>query len=96
MDCVSTDKAPLVLACIGLGFVMFVLYWLIDSENRATQPQSLVFAGIMMGMMVTMIQQMAVLSTMAVHWEEPIRTILDLMRFIIFDIDIVQVGLFPN
>ena len=91
-DCDRNDTAPFVSALLGLAFMMLVPYCVINRENRSTQPQTLLLVGIVAGMMITFIQQMGVFSTMSIPWAEPTKTMLDIMRFMNLDIDIVRMG----
>ncbi len=77
---------------IVLFIVLCIIYYVIDNENHATQPQSMLLVGIMGSMMITTLQQMGVFSFLSIDWENPIKFILNLARLLQFDMDILRMG----
>jgi len=72
--------------------LLFVLYRVVTNENRAKQRHSWVVVGLVGGIMVTFVQQMAVFSSMEIPWGHPIKAMLTAFRVISFDIEILQVA----
>ena len=84
------------MGALGLVIVLTVLYYLIDNENRATQPQATLLIGIVLGMTISVFQMMAVLSAMSIPWVDPIKSMLNTMRALDFDIDLLRFGCFMS
>jgi len=91
-ECKGDDLFPFTLAIVGIVVIVFLLYYVIDTENKAKQPAAFLLIGIVGGMCFTLIQQMAVFSTMAVDWVEPIQSMLTIMRFMNFDLEVLRIG----
>ena len=70
-DCEGPDTLPFVLVLIVLFIVLCIIYYVIDNENHATQPQSMLLVGIVGSMMITTLQQMGVFSFLSIDWENP-------------------------
>merc|ERR1712196_167090 len=68
------------------------MYYVIDNEDHTRQPQSFVLIGIVASLIVTTIQQMGVFSTMAIPWEDPIKTLLNVMMLMNFNIEVLRFG----
>ena len=86
------DVLPFVVAALSALLVLCVVYRVIDTENRATQSHSSLMLAVAAGMLVTILQQMGVLSTIDVPWVEPLRSLLNLSTIFNLTLDMMNVG----
>ena len=77
---------------IALFIVLCIIYYVIDNENHATQPQSMRLVAMVGSMIITTLQQMGVFSLLSIPWEHPIKFILNLAMLLQFDMDILRMG----
>ena len=92
IHCVGNDIAPFVAALLCMFAFIVVLYIVIASENRAKQPHTMLLLAVASGMLITMVQQMGVFSTMSIPWVDPIKMVLDAARIFLFDIELLRIG----
>lgn len=89
-ECEGNDLAPFILSFVFAIFVLCGLYYAIDTENRATQPKSAVAFVLVISLSVLNLQQLGVVSTLAIDYAEPAATIMRLANLLNCDIAVLQ------
>ena len=95
-DCEAGSSVPFVCAILGLVVIMVVVYYVVDTQDRANQPKSLVTTGLVIGILITFVQQVGVLSVMAIYWVAPLSTIFELTKVLHFDIQLLRMECFTS
>ena len=72
--------------------LLAVVYHLIDTQNRVTQSHALLLCGIAVGQLVTVTQQLGVVGMMNVGWEEPLKSFMQLISLLTFDIEVLRLN----
>ena len=90
--CARSDLGP-VIALAGMGASGAVaVYYAVDRENRARQRQSTLMLSLCVGQLITFVQQMNVVELLAIDWEPPVSTFLQVLSIFTIDVDIIRLS----
>jgi len=88
--CDDHDSWPVVVVIVVAPLVMALAYHFLDRQRRATQSHAVLLCGCALGQLMTMTQQLGVVGTLSLDWEEPIKSILDLLGLLTFNIEVMR------
>mmetsp|Transcript_34383 Transcript_34383/g.78352 ORF Transcript_34383/g.78352 Transcript_34383/m.78352 type:complete len:1613 (-) Transcript_34383:77-4915(-) len=90
--CVGMDFIPMIFVCLAAFLGLVGVYLTIDKSNRATQSHAMLLSAAAVSMLITVVQQIGVVSTISVEWVSPITDVFEAVRLLNFDISVLRLG----
>jgi len=91
-SCGGSDLAPFILAVVAGVLLLAVAYHIIDTQNRATQSHAVLLCAMTLGMLVTLTQQLGVVSMLSVNWVEPLSSMMEFFQVLSLDVKILRLN----
>jgi len=93
-ECGGSDVGPLITA-IGLALLGLILvYSLIDVQDKVTQSHAGLLVVIAIGQLVTALQQVGVVGSLPVEWEEPVASVVRQLGLLAFEVESLRLSCF--
>lgn len=96
VKCKGSHVWPFVLGiCCGL-LALLVFCGVASRSLGGSQSHTLLLIGVVVGMLVTIVQQMGVLHALSVPWKEPLSSLLMIASLMNFDLEVLQLSCIMN